>query len=90
MEEKAKLEIIAQKLENKRKRLEIVEAQKELLLTDKKMIIEQIKNLRDLLTETVIDDEKTIFTTEPRYRLVFNGVEIEKLKEKIWHLLDKI
>lgn len=85
MEEKVKQEIIAQKLENKKKRLQIIE-----LLSDKKMIIDQIKILRDLITETVIDEETTIFATEQKYKLVFDEPEIKKLKKKIWELLDKI
>lgn len=89
MEEKAKLEIIAQKLANKKKRLEIEGTQKELLVTDKKMMIDQITNLRNLITERVIDEDKTIFATEPKYKLVFSEDEIRKLKKKIWDLLEK-
>lgn len=89
MEEKAKLEIIAQKLENKKKRLQIDETQKEFLRADKKMIIDQIKSLSHLITESVIDEEKTIFTTEPKYRQAFDEAEIKKLKNKIWELLEK-
>jgi len=90
MEEKEKLEIIAQKLENKKKRLGIIEAQKQLLMTDKKMIIDQIKNLRDLITEWTLDEDKTIFATEPKFKSVFTDEEVKKLKKKIWDLLEKI
>ena len=89
MEEKAKLEIIAQKLENKKKRLGIIESQKQLLMTDKKMNIEEIKNLRDLITECVFDEDHTIFASEPKFKLVFDEDEIKKLKKKIWGLLEK-
>jgi hypothetical protein len=90
MEEKIKLEIIAKKLDNKKKRFEIVESQKELLMADAKLKIDQIKNLRDLITETVVDEESTVFSSEQKYKLVFSEDEIKKLKKKIWELLDKV
>lgn len=90
MEEKEKLEIIAQKLDNKKKRLEIAGTQKELLLTDRRMILEEIIGLRNLITETVIDSDNTVFASEKKFKLVFNEDEVEKLKKKIWDLLKKI
>lgn len=87
MEEKQKLELIAQKLDNKKKRLEIIEAEKELQMSDKKMVLEQINNLRNLITETLLDPEQTVFASEKKYRLVFDEDEINKLKKKIWDLL---
>lgn len=87
MEEKQKLELIAQKLDNKKKRLEIIEAEKELQMSDKKMVLEQINNLRNLITETILDPEQTVFASEKKYRLVFDEDEINKLKKKIWDLL---
>ncbi|HEX8515180.1 MAG TPA: hypothetical protein VF868_03195 [Bacteroidia bacterium] len=87
MEEKQKLELIAQKLDNKKKRLEIIEAEKELQMSDKKMVLEQINNLRNLITETILDPEQTVFASEKKYRLVFDEQEINKLKKKIWDLL---
>ncbi len=89
MEEKAKLEIIAQKLENRKKRLEIVETKNDLVVKDQKMIIDQINNLRELITEMVRDEDKTLFASEPKYKQVFDGEEIKKLKKKIWNLLEK-
>jgi hypothetical protein len=88
MEEKQKLELIAQKLDNKKKRLEIIEVEKELQMSDKKMVLEQINNLRSLITETILDPEQTVFASEKKYRLVFDEQEINKLKKKIWDLLD--
>jgi hypothetical protein len=88
MEEKERLEIVTKKLEIKKKRLDLARHKNDVLLSDRRLALEQIKNIRDLITETVIDDEKTVFTTEPRYRLVFNEVEIEKLKKMIWKLLE--
>lgn len=54
------------------------------------MILEQIKNLRELIKETVIDADTTIFATEQKCKLVFTEDEIKKLKKKIWDLLEKI
>lgn len=88
--EKIPLEIVSKRLDIKKKRIEIVEAQKDLLIMDKKMILDQIKNLRELIKETVIDEETTIFATEQKYKLVFDEAEIKKLKKKIWDLLEKI
>ena len=90
MEEKEKLEIIAQRLDNKKKRLEIAGTQKELLMTDRRMLLEEIVSLRNLITEIVLDEEKTIFASERKFKLVFGEDEIEKLKKKIWDLLKKI
>lgn len=90
MEEKEKLEIIAQRLDNKKKKLEIAGTQKELLMTDRRMVLEEIISLRGLITEVVLDEEKTVFASERKYRLVFGEEEIEKLKKKLWELLKKI
>lgn len=90
MEEKAKLEIASQKLDNKKKRLQIVETHNALVVTRKKIMIDQIKNLKDLITETVLDVDRTIFATEPKHRPVFDTEEIKKLKKKIWDLLEQI
>lgn len=90
MGSKEKLEIIAQKLENKKRRLEIIEAQKDLQFAEKEMVLNQINNLKELITEEVIDEEKTIFASEIKYKKVFSNDEIEKLKKKIWALLETI
>jgi hypothetical protein len=90
MLEKEKLEITAQKLDNKKKRLEIAKAQKEFLMENKKMILDQINSLRNLITETILDEDKTIFASEPKIKLVFSEEEINKLKNKILTLIQKI
>lgn len=90
MEEKEKLEIAAKKLENKKKRLEIAKAKKEFLQEDKKMILDKINTLRNLITETVLDEDKTVFASEPKIKSVFNADEINRMKKKIWSLIDKI
>lgn len=88
MEEKERLEIVTKKLEIKKKRLDLARHKNDVLLSDRRLALEQIKNIRDLITETVIDEDKTIFTTEPRYKLVFNEEEIKKLKKMVWKLLE--
>jgi hypothetical protein len=87
---KEQLEIIAQKLDNKKKRLEIAKARKEFLMEDKKMILDQINSLRNLITETILDEDKTIFASEPKIKLVFSEEEINKLKKKIGSLIEKL
>jgi hypothetical protein len=90
MLEKEKLEIIAQKLDNKKKRLEIAKAQKEFLMENKKMILDQINSLRNLITETILDEDKTILASEPKIKSVFSEDEIKKMKKKIWSLIEKL
>ncbi len=89
MEEKERLEIISLKLEIKKKKINLIEIKKDHLRSDKKMFIDQISSLRDLMTERVIDEDKTIFGSEPKYKPVFNDSEITKLKKKVWDLLEK-
>ena len=88
MEEKERLEIVSLKLEIKKKKINLIEIKRDHLRNHKKMVIEQINSLRDLMTERVIDEDKTIFGSEPKYKPVFNDSEITKLKKKIWELLE--
>jgi hypothetical protein len=88
-EKRAVLELTAKRLDNQRKRLDIAESKRDLLLTQKKIIMEQVNHLRDLLTDEVINEEKTLFGSEPIYKPLLTAEETEKIKRKIWKLLDE-
>jgi len=77
-----------EKLEIKKKKINLIEIKKDHLRSEQKMVIEQINCIKDLMTERIIDEDKTIFGSEPKFKAVFNESEIVNLKKKIWKLLE--
>lgn len=88
--EKEKQEIIEMKLDNQKKQVEIVKAKKELVDSDKKLILEQLFHLRQIMTTTMFDEEKTLFPSEPKLKNVLNQEEVHKIKSKMLELIDEL
>lgn len=47
---------------------------------DDKMLIEKIKTIASLLTDSRVDEEKSVFGGETQYKPVFNDVQQEELR----------
>jgi hypothetical protein len=84
-----KLELVLKKLDIKRKKLELIEAEKESRKADQRMALDQISQLRNLMTERMVDDEKTLFANEVRYKNALSEEEVYQIKSKILTLIKK-
>ena len=47
---------------------------------DDKMLMEKIKTISSLLTDSQVDEEKSVFGGETQYKPVFNDVQQEELR----------
>lgn len=90
IDKRESLELSAKVLENRRKAMDISETQKERQLREKRAIMDELSQLKDLAGIQIIDEEKTLFAKEPFYKPLLNRNEINDLKKRIWNLLDKL
>lgn len=88
--EKERLDLISAKLDNKKKLLDIKEREKSLHDSDKKIIMDQINNLRYVIGTTLFDEEATLFPSEPKFKNALSPEEIKKVKTKILRLVDEL
>lgn len=65
------------------------EALEEMQRIDTDEIIDKAATLSVMLTYTTIDDEKTLFGSEPVYVPVFNKEEQKSIKEKLFKLIER-
>lgn len=89
-ERREKLDVIAKALDNQKKRLDIKEAKQDYHRNEVKLTLDVLDNLRQILRDRVVDDETTIFSSEPKYKKVFNDDEIDFVKKKIMKIVSKI
>ena len=97
--EKERLELVEKKVEIQRKRLEIrkeklnmndIIERKLISFDEQKILIEKVVELRHLLSDSTIDDEKTIMGSEPFYKPTISGVEREIVNKKLMELIKKL
>lgn len=77
---------------NKRKATQIVptEVLDEMKRVDTDAVLDKVSILSDILTYVTIDDEKTIFGSEPVYIPIFTKAEQIKIKEKLFGLMERL
>ena len=89
-EKKEKLEIVSRMLENKRKRLDLLEAKNEFHRKSARFSLESLDNLRHILTATVIDSENTIFSTEVKYKNALDESQRDVITKKIMKIISSL
>lgn len=52
--------------------------------------LDKIQVLSDLLQAITIDSENTIMASEPKFKSVFDNVDQEKIKDKIFDIINRI
>lgn len=75
---------------NKANNVNKTEANKPNLVERKKVVLEQITTLKSLLTSISIDEQATLFPSEPMYKNTFETQHREILIDKIFYLIKKI
>lgn len=92
------LQLIEKKVDIKKKRLELRNDRisldkfepRKIAVTEDEMLIQKIEGLRLLLSSSIIDDEKTVFGSEPIYKNILNAEEKQFVKEKLKELITKL
>lgn len=99
MTEKERLELVEKRVEIQRKRIELrkeklnidaIIERKLISFDEQKILIEKVVELRHLLSDSTIDDEKTIMGSEPFYKPTISGVEREIVNRKLMELIKKL
>ncbi|MBX7205284.1 MAG: hypothetical protein K1X81_07650 [Bacteroidia bacterium] len=98
-EEIKRLEIADKRIDIQKKKLEVkkeksnhaqVMEQSQLRLDEKRLLIQKISELRFLLTDYVVDDERAIIGSEPFYKPTITGLNREKITLKLMDLIDQL
>ncbi len=87
-----KLEIQMKRVELRKERIKIDQliSGEEAVKEKKKQILEEISELRYLLSDWMIDEERTILGSEPFIKPVLNGVERQIVLKKLMSLINNI
>ena len=97
--EKERLEIIEKKVEIQKKRIEIQKEKfniaesterKKIGIDEKNMLITKIKELRIILGDYTIDDEKTIMGSEPMLKPIITSEEQKIVRRKLMQLIEQL
>jgi hypothetical protein len=97
--EKERLELIDKRVEIQKKRIEVKKerlcideliARRNIDLMKHRQTLDNISELRNLLSDITIDPERTILGSEPFLTTTFVGEERQALKEKLMELIKKI
>lgn len=95
--EKERLDVVEKKVDIQKKRLEIRKEKlnldelelRKIVVDEQKVLIEKISELRHLLSDDTIDDERTIFGGEPFMQPTIKGEERTAVKSKLIELLKR-
>ena len=96
--EKERLELLDKKIEIQRKRVDIIrekasikeiEDRKQLAIDQQRILIEKTAELRYLLSEWTIDNERTILGSEPFLKPILDIKEKEMVIKKLMDIVSK-
>jgi len=96
--EKQRLEIIEKKIDIQKKRVELkkeklnineIVLRRKVSLEEQKVLIDKISELRAVLSDWTIDDERTILASEPFLKATIEGGQREIVLNKIMVLIKK-
>jgi hypothetical protein len=76
-------------VEYKLKLHNLKEAKRKLIASDVELVIEQLTTLKDLMSMTMLDAERTLFPNEQKWRSPFTDLELNILRKKIMNLVSK-
>src|ERR1035437_7778244 len=79
--EKEKLEIIEKKVDIQKKRIELRKEQiafkeldkRKIMIDEQKLFIDKVGQLKSLLSALTIDEERTIFGSEPMFKCIISS-----------------
>ncbi len=84
------VEIQLKKLEAREKESMIKTAEDKVEESKTRLLVEQIAQLDWMLQSLVIDEEKSILGSEPKFMRVYNEEEIYMIKDKLFKILKKV
>ena len=84
------VEIQLKKLEAREKESMIKTAEDKVEESKTRLLVEQISQLDWMLQSLVIDEEKSILGSEPKFMRVYNEEEIYMIKDKLFKILKKV
>ena len=93
--EKEHLEIIEKKVDIQKKRLDIRKEKQSLkeldkrkiIIDEQKLLVDKVGELRYLLSDFTIDEERTILGSEPMLKCIVSGEERKMVTTKLRELL---
>lgn len=97
--EKERLELVEKKVEIQKKRVEIKKEQlnmdeiivrRNIALEEQKVLIDKISELRYVLTDWIVDEDRTIMASEPFLTPTIVGERREIVIRKLMELIKKI
>lgn len=98
-EEIKRLEIADKRVDIQKKKLEVKKEksnhaqameQSQLRIEEQRLLIQKITELRYLLTDFIIDDERVVLGSEPFYKPTITGINREKIILKLMGLLAQL
>ena len=84
------VEIQLKKLEAREKESMIKTAEDKVEESKTRLLVEQIGQLDWMLQSLVIDEEKSILGSEPKFKRVYNEQEVYVIKDKLFKILKKV
>tara|TARA_R110000868_G_scaffold115997_8_gene309377 strand:+ start:3234 stop:3554 length:321 start_codon:yes stop_codon:yes gene_type:complete len=84
------VEIQLKKLEVREKESIIKTAEDKADESKTRLLVEQIGQLDGMLQSLVIDEEKSILGSEPKFMRVYNEQELYMIKDKLFKILKKV
>lgn len=96
--EKERLDIVEKKIDIQKKRVELkkeklnideIVLRRKVSLEEQKVLIDKISELRAILSDWTIDDERTIMASEPFIKATIEGVQREIVLHKLMELIKK-
>lgn len=96
--EKERLGILEQKVDIQKKRLEIWKEKMNLEIIEKRKVeieenrlhLDKIARLSHMISDFTIDEERTLFASEPFLKPTFTGKERNVLQTKLFELLKEL
>lgn len=97
--EKERLELMEKRVEIQKKRMEIkkekltmdeILVRRNISLDEQKLLIEKITELRNALTDWVVDDERTIMASDPFLTPILTGERREVVIRKLIELIKRV
>lgn len=88
-EKKVDIKMKQLEMRNNRIALDLLEPRK-IAISEQHILVEKISELRAVLSEEVIDEERTVFGGEPIYKSMLDPNERKTVKKKLQELIEKL
>jgi hypothetical protein len=94
-----RLELVDKRIEIQKKKLEVKKEksnhtqsieQSQLRIEEQRLLIQKISELRFLLTDFIVDDERAVIGSEPFYKPSITGLNREKITLKLMDLIGQV